>query len=70
MFKILMCPCKKHLIKGPNFGAQINVSTKIYPNYVRIDQFLRDLQLKEIFSSTGRQTLNCRMETKLTMVPK
>ena len=33
-----------------------------------IDQFLHDLQPKQILSQTDRQTLYCRMATLLTMV--
>ena len=44
------------------------LTTKTYPNFVRIDQFLCDLLSKEIYRQTDRQTLNCHMATKLTMV--
>ena len=37
------------------------------PNFLRIDQFLCDLQPKKN-TQTDRQT--CRMATELTMVPK
>ena len=43
---------------------------KTYPNFVRTDQFLRDLQSKQIFRQSDKQTLNCHMATKWTMVPK
>ena len=43
-------------------------TAKTYPNFVGIDQFVRDLQLKQIFKPTDRQSLNCRMATKLIMV--
>ena len=33
-----------------------------------IDQFLHDLQPKQILRQTDRQILNCRMATNLTMV--
>ena len=33
------------------------------------DQFLHDLQPKQILKQTGRQTSNCWMATLLTMVP-
>ena len=32
-------------------------------------QFLCDLQPEQLFRQTDRQTLNCRMSTKLTIVP-
>ena len=34
-----------------------------------IDQFLHDLQPKQILRQTERQTLNCLMATLLIMVP-
>ena len=37
---------------------------------MKIDQFVRDLQPKQIFRPTDRQTLNCHMAMKLTIVPK
>ena len=37
---------------------------------MRVDKLVCDLQLKQIFRSTDRQTLNCRMGTKLTIVPE
>ena len=37
---------------------------------MRIDQFARDSQPKQIFRPTDGQTLICRMTTKLTKVPK
>ena len=46
------------------------LTAKTYPNFVRTDQFVRDLYPKQIFRPTDRQTLNCRMATKLTVVPK
>ena len=46
------------------------LTARKYPNFMRIDQFVRDLQPKQIFRPTDRQALNCRMATKLTMVPK
>ena len=37
---------------------------------MRIDQFLRDLQLKQVFRQKDSQTLRRHMATKLAMVPK
>ena len=42
---------------------------KTYPVFVTINQFLQDLQLKQLLRQPDRQTLNCRMATRLTMVP-
>ena len=66
------------------------LTAKTYRNFVRIDQFLRDLYPKQIDKQTNfklwsgdeinngtwtnilkeRQTLQCYIATKLTMVPK
>ena len=42
---------------------------KTYLIFVTIDQFLHDLQPKQILRQRDRQTLNCRMATHLTIVP-
>ena len=53
------------------FGAQIKAAyCKNISKFVRIDQFVRDLQPKQIFRLTDRQTLNCCMATKLLIEPK
>ena len=44
------------------------VLRKTYPIFVPVDQFLHDLQHKQILRETDRQTLNCRMAIFLTMV--
>ena len=38
-------------------------------NFCHNNQFLHDLQPKQVLRQTDRQTLNCRMATLLTMVP-
>ena len=53
------------------FGAETKVTyCKNISNFVRIDQFVRDLQPNKILRPTDRQTLNCRMATKLTVIFK
>ena len=46
------------------------LTAKTYSNFMRIDQLLCDLQFKEMFRPTVKQTLNSRMATKLTIVLK
>ena len=45
------------------------LTTKAYPNFVRIHQFVHDLQSKQTLRPTERQFLNFRVATKLTMAP-
>ena len=52
------------------------LTAKSHPNFVKTDQFLKlfwainqsDLQPKEIFRHRDRQTFNCCMATKVTVV--
>ena len=43
---------------------------KTHIKFVRILQLLCDLKSKQIFRKTDRQTLICRITTKLTLVSK
>ena len=52
------------------FRLQTKVtSMKTYQIFVAIDQFLHDLQTKQMLRQTDKQTLNYQKARRLTMVP-
>ena len=72
MIKILMHPCKKKSnIKSQVFEHKTRLFIAInYPNFLRNEQALLDLQPKQTLRPTDRQTLNPYIAMKLTIAPQ